>query len=168
MEDQYVVIGRFGAAHGVKGWIRVTCFTENKDTALNYQPWFKKTPSGWSKIHLTSYKQQAKHLVVQIEGCEDRNQAQLLTNIEIAAQKSSLPTLEGDQYYWADLEGLTVIGQDGQELGVIDHLLETGANDVMVVLDADKQRFLVPFIMNTVVKSVNLTTKKVLIDWELS
>jgi 16S rRNA processing protein RimM len=79
-----------------------------------------------------------------------------------------LPAAKPGEFYWLDLIGLQVINQQGVELGVVDHLMETGANDVLVVRDkkqANKEQ-LVPFVIDKFVKSVDLENKTILVDWD--
>lgn len=165
MADKRVVIGKFGAAFGVKGWLKVNSFTEPPEGIFDYQPWQMETSQGFKVIEIVDSKVQGKNLVVQVADCEDRTKAQTLTNKAISVLRDQLPSLDDEQYYWTDLEGLTVLLANGDELGVINQFLETGANDVMVVLDG-KTRHLVPFIMKTVVKEVDMENRKVIIDWD--
>ena len=72
--------------------------------------------------------------------------------------------LADDEYYWSDLVGLTVMSSEGQAYGVIERMLETGANDVMVV-QGDRER-LIPFAMDQVIKSIDLGEKKMVVDWD--
>jgi 16S rRNA processing protein RimM len=74
-----------------------------------------------------------------------------------------LPELDTGEYYWADLIGFTVANVDGVTFGTIDHLFETGSNDVMVV--KGEREHLVPFIKDQVVKSIDTTSKRMLVDW---
>jgi 16S rRNA processing protein RimM len=75
-----------------------------------------------------------------------------------------MPETDDDQYYWSDLEGLRVLHRDGTELGTVEYLLETGANDVMVV-KGELER-LIPFVMGKVVLGVDLDRGEIEVDWE--
>jgi len=79
--------------------------------------------------------------------------------------RSELPALAAGEYYWADLVGLRVETTDGQFLGQVDHLLETGANDVLVVQGEDRER-LIPFVMEQVIKQIDLNTGRIQVDWD--
>jgi 16S rRNA processing protein RimM len=88
-----------------------------------------------------------------------------LIGAELAIRKTQLEPAEEDEFYWADLVGLSVENLDGEVLGTVDHLLETGANDVLVV-KADKQdERLIPFVMEDIVKLVDLDNKLIRVDW---
>ena len=78
--------------------------------------------------------------------------------------RERLPETGGGQYYWSDLEGLSVVHRDGTELGKVDYLLETGANDVMVVKGEEER--LIPFVMDKVVLDVDLAKGEISVDWE--
>ena len=104
-----------------------------------------------------------KFIVVQFDGINDRDEAALLTHAEVQVQRSQLPESE-DGYYWADLIGLNAITKDGVELGVVESLMETGANDVLVV-KGDRDR-LIPWIENEVIVQVDLAGKTLTVDWD--
>ena len=88
---------------------------------------------------------------MKFSDCNDRDAAEALKGIEIGVYRDQLPESAADEYYWRDLVGLQVITQDNRVLGIVDHLLETGANDVLVV--KGEEELLVPFIQGQVVKS---------------
>ena len=83
---------------------------------------------------------------------------------EIAVPRGALPETGKDQYYWSDLEGLRVVHRDGTVLGRVAYLLETGANDVMVV-EGEQER-LIPFVTEKVVLGVDLDKGEIEVDWE--
>jgi len=105
-----------------------------------------------------------KGLVVRLDDVNDRNAAEALRGAEIYVARDQLPELDEGEYYWEDLAGLTVINQVNEELGLIDQMLDTGANDVMVVKGA-KGRQLIPYISGDVVKQVDLDAGVVKVDW---
>ena len=84
--------------------------------------------------------------------------------LEISISRDQLPETDEDEFYWADLIGLRVETIDGRLLGVVDHLMETGSNDVLVV--AGDTQCLVPFLWETVVKRISLSERLVVVDWD--
>lgn len=167
-KDRFVLIGKVGAAHGVHGWVKVTSYTDTPADIFNYQPWYLKNGEKWEEASFCDEKQQDKYLVARINNCNDRNIAQQQTNLEIAIKRSQLPETAEDEHYWSDLEGLRVITTEGTTLGTVDHLFETGANDVMVVIDKtenDKRRLL-PFVREQVVKNVDIDKQEIIVDWD--
>ena len=163
--DSMVVLGKLAGAFGVKGWVKVHSYTATVADIFNYQPLYFKVNQEWQTVKLVSYQQQSKGLVAQFEHIQDRDVAIKLTGTEIAVQRSQLPSLDSDEYYWSDLEGLSVVTTTGEVLGKLDHLLETGANDVMVVKHATGEHWL-PWIMDTVIKRVDLVSGLIEVDWD--
>ena len=96
--------------------------------------------------------------------CVDRDQAQALAGREIGITRDGLPAAQPGEYYWHDLQGLRVITLAGELLGTVDHLIETGANDVLVV-EGDRER-LVPFVMGQVIVDVDLDKGEIQVDWD--
>ncbi len=115
-------------------------------------------------------KVQGRNLLTLFKGFEDRNQAESVIGYEIWIDRAQLPDLPDGEYYWNQLQGLTVINQAGLLLGRIDHMIETGANDVLVVRpneqSVDDQERLIPYIEGEVVIDVDLDTKKIVVDWQ--
>ena len=165
-ENEYVVVGRLGAAHGIKGWLKVNSFTEPRQNLLDYSPWFLKQGSDWQERNVLSARPQGKALIVQLDNVHDRDEALKLRGADVAIRRSQLPELEHNEYYWTDLIGLEVITTDDVSLGRISHMMATGANDVMVVSGGGKEERLVPFIQEQVVKEVDLANARMKVDWD--
>ena len=163
-EDEMLVMGRIASPFGVKGWLRVNAFTAVADTLLDYSPWYLKLKGQWQAVEPLAGRHHGKGLVVQLKTCHDRDAAAALTGTDIGIYRSQLPPVATDEYYWSDLIGMQVITNDDQVLGVVDHLLETGANDVIVVKGAHE--YLVPYIRGQVVISVDLETRIIRVDWD--
>jgi 16S rRNA processing protein RimM len=163
--DDIIVIGCFGKAVGLKGMIRVKSFTEPKENILKYQPWLVKSNQKWRTMQYKTAAQQGKLLVVSMEGVNDRNESEALTNSNIAIYRHQLPELD-DEFYWADLEGLTVVNKQGDIFGIVSHLIATGSNDVMVV-KAENKAHMIPYLLNDVVLDIDLTDSIIVVDWDL-
>ena len=163
-QGQLLVMGRLASPYGVKGWLHVTSYTELPESLLGYLPWYLRRRNDWETIELVSGRVHGKGLVVQLKGCVDRDEAAVLTGTEIGIYRSQLPEAAADEFYWSDLVGMQVITQDARTLGRLDHLFETGANDVMVV--KGDQEYLVPYIEGQVVQSVDLEAGVITVDWD--
>lgn len=163
-QDHVLVMGRLAAPYGVKGWLRVTSYTELPGNLLDYSPWYLRRQDKWQATTIVSARAHGKGLVVQLKGCDDRDAAAMLTGTEIGVYRSQLPAAGADEFYWSDLVGMQVIAQDDRVLGKLDHLFETGANDVMVV--KGEQQYLVPYIEGQVVQSVDLEARIIRVDWD--
>lgn len=172
-ETEYLVVGKIGAPYGVRGWAKLYSYTEQVDNLLDYDPWYTHPQNskdaatgdgGWVIASVTEAKTHGKGLVAKFKGCDDRDAAARLTGQEIAIRRDQLPPATEGEYYWSDLKGLTVVTLDGVSLGVVDHLLETGANDVLVV-KGDRER-LIPYVLGPIVTTVDLVAGTMKVDWD--
>ena len=169
-----VVVGRIGAAHGVKGWVKIHSYTEPAGNLFDYQPLVMgRGGDRWEAIEIDQWRDQGKALVAHIRGCDDRDAAMLLAGRELACDAGRLPTLGEGDYYWSELEGMGVYARQGIDellLGRIDHLMATGANDVMVVRPTehsiDGRERLVPWLPERFVLEVDRSARRVLVDWD--
>ena len=162
--DPLLVMGRLGSPFGVKGWLHVTAYTELPENLLSYLPWYINSQQSWRKVEVISGRRHGKGLVVQLEDCPDRDAAALLTGTEVGVYRHQLPPAAADEYYWDDLVGMQVIAKHDRVLGRLDHLFETGANDVMVVKGT--REYLVPYIKGQVVQSVDQEAGVITVDWD--
>ena len=162
--DAPLVMGRIAAPFGVRGWVRVVTFTEAAENLLAYSPWYLQRNGRWQAVELLDGHVHGKGLVVQLAGCDNRDAATALSGTEIGVYRSQLPAPDNDEYYWSDLVGLQVFTMDNSLLGVVDHLIETGANDVLVV--RGERECLVPFIRDQVIQSVDLEAGVIRVDWD--
>jgi len=103
--------------------------------------------------------------VAELEDLDDRDAAMALMGSDILIRRQQLPEPADGEYYWTDLIGLRVVNQAAMELGVVDHLLETGANDVVVVSDGQQER-LIPFLMGQTILKVDTEKGCILVDWD--
>ena len=139
-------------------------YTEPREAVLDYDRWLLSGKNGWQEATVAEGQRHGKTVIVRITGYDDRDHAVGLIGTEIGVPRDELPETDSDHYYWSDLEGLSVVHRDGTELGKVDHLLETGANDVMVVKGETER--LVPFVMDKVVLGVDLAKGEIRVDWE--
>jgi len=170
--DDHVVLGKLTSPYGVKGWLRVYSYTSPMEGILDYPVWLVRQGDTPKRYRLVQGRRQGKGLVALLEGCESREAAEALAGAEIVLPKAELPDLGGDDFYWHELEGLRVVTRDGSVLGRLDHLFETGANDVMVVkgsLEADAidaRERLLPFLPEEVILEVDLEGGVMTVDWD--
>src|SRR5690348_13279163 len=128
-----IILGRIGDTYGIKGWSHFISYTTPPENIFTYKNCkIEKPPNHFEPITLNSFKAHGNHFVVKLANIKDCDQALLLKGKSIAVERADLPALEKDDYYWSDLIGLTVTNTKGENLGVIDHLFETGSNDVIV------------------------------------
>jgi 16S rRNA processing protein RimM len=172
-KPQLVTVGRIGAVHGVRGWVKIQSFTAPPEQIFAYQPWWLKLPEGEQRVELADSEVHGNKLVAQLAGIDDREEARRFTQAEILVDMSSFPPLEAGEYYWHQLEGLRVISEYAGrrvDLGRVVRLLETGANDVLVVRgdrdSIDKGERLIPYLPEQTVRHVDLTTGEMVVDWD--
>lgn len=161
-QRKIVVLGQIAGAHGISGWVKVHALTEPREAIFEYQPWL--LGETLQEVRVRQGKKHGNRLIALLEGTEDREQAERLANRQIAVYRDQFPDLPSGEYYWTDLLGLSVRLEDGRELGTIDNMLATGANDVMVVR-GERER-LIPFVPGQYVKQVDLDEGAVVVDWD--
>ena len=161
--DRRVVLGRIIGPHGTRGWLRVHSSTVPAGNILRYAPWQVARGQDWSEVGVVEGHTQGHGVVVRLEGCHNREDAIGYRGCEIAVERSRLPDAGDDEFYWADLVGLQVVTTHGVVLGEVARLMETGANDVMVIRGNVER--LVPFLPDTVVISVDIETGHIVVDW---
>jgi len=165
VQDEFVILGRVSGVLGLAGWVKVHAETREREGILGYNPWYLRGTTGWQPYRLIEGRVQGSGVVVaQLEGVGDRNAAQALIGAEIAIRREQLPKLKRGEYYWSDLEGLKVVNTEGIGLGNVSHLFETGANDVLVVRDGERER-LIPFTKDAV-RNVDLAAQVIRVDWD--
>ncbi|NND45149.1 MAG: ribosome maturation factor RimM [Xanthomonadales bacterium] len=161
--DQALVpLGYVSGVHGVQGWVKIHSWTDPLEAILEYRPW--RVGENQEPVEVIEGRRQGKTLVARLPGVTDRDQAQAWVGREIAVLRQQLPEPAGEHWYWADLVGLEVINTDGDRLGRIERMMETGANDVMVV--SGETEILVPFVPGVYVVSVDIEAGTVVVDWQ--
>lgn len=158
-----VIVGRLASVYGVRGWMRVDSFTEPRQQIFDYAEWWLQYQGVWQTVIINEHKQLGQRFIVRLADCVSPEQARCYTNCLIAVSRESLPVLAAEEFYWADLEGLRVVNQQGIILGHVDHILATGSNDVFV-LKGERQRLL-PYT-DEVVKTIDLVERLMVVDWD--
>ena len=167
-----VVMGRIVGPFGVLGWMKVFPYTEFVDGLLDYPVWWVgKGDEKWYEMKVAECHIHAKMLTALLEQCADRTAAMMLKDMQVAIPRNQLPVLSDsgeDGYYWTDIIDLKVINLQGEELGNVTGLLESGSNDILKVqsLQECKNERLIPFVDHVIVK-VNLEAHQIIVDWEL-
>jgi 16S rRNA processing protein RimM len=159
-----IVLGRIGPPWGVRGWVRLTSFTEPRDGLLAYSDCYLCLAGEWVAGRIEASRPQGKSLVGKLAGVEDRDAAIAWRGADIGLPRDRLPAATDGHYYWADLEGLRVRHRDGRELGKVAYLLATGQHDVLVV--QGEREVLIPFVMDRFILGVDLANGLIDVDWE--
>jgi len=162
-----VIVGKISSAYGIKGWVNVQSFTDPITNILIYKPWYlspRKGKTEWEPVAIVTGRVQGDHIVAQLKGCVDRNTAELYRGLDIAVHRNQLPPPDDDEHYWVDLVGLRVETLKGEQLGIVDGFMETGANDVMVV-KGDRER-LIPFVKEQFIHKIDIESGTITVDWD--
>lgn len=162
-------MGRIAVPYGIQGWLKVQPYTEVFDGLSDYPNWWLGREDGlekntWQKYRVETVKIHAKSLLVKLQGIDDRDAALAVKGRHIAVPREQLPKAKKGEYYWSDLIGLKVANQDQVDFGEVVEVIATGANDVLVVKQAEKER-LIPFIPQVVLK-VDIEGKTMQVDWD--
>jgi 16S rRNA processing protein RimM len=161
-EDDLICVGHVLGAQGLKGWIRIYSNTSPRENIVSYSPWLIEQ-GGELKPLAVKGRLQGKNVLAKLEGIDDRTEAEALTGCQLFIRRRQLPGLEAGEFYWSELIGLTVETLQAEPLGVVSGMLETGADDVMV-LQGERER-LIPFVMDDIVREVDLARRRLVVDW---
>lgn len=163
MAPERVCVGKIGAAHGVRGEVRLFAYTEDPLAIRSYGE--LEDESGARRFEIASARQGSGHLVVRFKGIGDRNAAEKLTHIELYVPRSRLPKQKAKGvFYHADLIGLRVETRDGEELGTVIAVQNFGAGDLLDVQPVKGgTSVLVPFI-DEYVPAVDVEAGRIVAD----
>jgi 16S rRNA processing protein RimM len=167
--EDLIVLGKITSVHGVRGEVKIYSFTDPIDNLLDYRLWTLRREGEVKQVELVSGRLQGKVLVAKLKGLDDREVARTYAGFDICVPRALLPDLDDGEFYWHQLEGLKVIDLQGQLLGRLDHLLETGSNDVMVVKPCpgslDDRERLLPYTEQCV-QQIDLAAGEMRVDWD--
>ncbi|WP_404842448.1 MULTISPECIES: ribosome maturation factor RimM [unclassified Colwellia] len=166
-----VTLGKVGAVYGIKGWLKIHSFTDDQEAILDYFPWSLKLGDKIQSVDITDWRKHNNGLVVKVAGIDDRDVAQKLVGSEIFVSEEALSDLPEGEFYWRDLIGMAVVTDKGYDLGRVSDIMETGANDVLVVKANLKDGFgkkerLIPYLMDQVILSISAEDKQICVDWD--
>ncbi len=168
--DDRLTVGRLRAAHGLRGFLWVHSLTTPPQNVFAYGPWSLRHGEMDKSVEVEQWRPQGKGWLVKLRGVDDRNAADLLVGCEVLVPRSALPQLPEDEYYWSELIDMRVVTVAGSDLGCVHAMMETGANDVLVVrgdaLSIDQRERLLPWLPGTVVHQVDRQARRIIVDWD--
>ena len=164
--DAMVVVGRIEGPYGVRGWLRVRSYTDPPENLTGYGPWHldRNGDGSWREVRVEQVRAHGEGFRCSIDGVADRDAAAGWRGALVAVKESVLPAPEADEYYWRDLIGMSVRTVAGADLGRVETLMATGANDALVVRDGERER-LIPFIAQ-VARDVDIDRGVILVEWD--
>jgi len=160
--EAHWVIGRIVGVWGVKGWVRVYSYTRPASAIFDYQPW---QINDLGEVEVREQRVVGRRLVALLGDIDTVEQAQSLLERDIRVARASLPRPRPGEFYWNDLVGLSVFNRQGECLGRVAGLLETGAHDVLDIRPERGDAVLIPFVRDHFVRSVDLDAGRIEVDW---
>jgi 16S rRNA processing protein RimM len=185
--DDAVEVGRVVGAWGLKGWIKVQPFASDPQALFSSRRWFIKppeegavkrpvaanaaAPAGFpALLKVTEAKDHGDVVVALVQEVADRDRAEALRGARVFVARSSFPTPDPDEFYWVDLIGLDVVNREGERLGTVAGLIDTGPHSVLRVAPAPDasgtDERLIPFV-GAYVDDVSLAERRITVDWGL-
>ena len=156
-----ICVARIGAAHGVRGAVKLWTFTEDPLAVKRYGPLLTK--DGARQFEVTHAREAKGHLVATLKGIATREEAERLNGVELYIAREKLPATDNDEYYHADLIGLAAISAAGEPLGRVVAIHNFGAGDIIEIAPPHGPTLLLP-VTNAVVPSVDLAGGRVVIE----
>lgn len=157
-----ICVGRITGVQGLKGWVKIFSNTDPRDNIVKYSPWMLESPRGIKTFEVGG-RLQGRRVLAKLVGIDSREQATAVIGNKIYIWPEQLPALAAGEYYWSDLIGMQVESLQAEALGRVDGMIETGANDVMII-QGDRNR-LIPFVPDDIVRKVDLTARRMIVDW---
>jgi 16S rRNA processing protein RimM len=169
-----VIVGKISAVYGIKGWLKIHSYTDPITNLMDFEELQLKQSGQRLPIRFDHWRKHGKGLVAHIKGCDDRDEARRYVGQSLEVLQDAMPALEEGEYYWSQLLGLQVFSNyetgPGVLLGRVHHLLETGANDVLVVRacegSLDKRERLIPYLPDDVIQNINIVDGMIIVNWD--
>jgi len=169
-----ISIATIAGVYGIKGWVKVRINLEDPASLTSLSSKQLTDPRGTyvQSVDVTAVRSQGKGFIAKLAGVDDRNAAELLRGHSIEIPESSLPGLNDGEFYWRDLIGCRVelsVDDENLSLGCVDHLIETGANDVLVIRPTedsiDDRERLIPWLEGDVIAAVDIESRRISVRW---
>jgi 16S rRNA processing protein RimM len=159
-DRDWVCVAVVATAHGLRGMLKLRCFTERPEDVAAYGPVFDHNGR---RFELEVIGPAPGGVLARAEGIEDRNAAEALRGAELFVPRSALPELAPDEFYYSDLEGMEALRADGSRFGVVHGVANFGAGDLLEVMADDGQRISLPFTRE-IVPSIDLERRRLVVQ----
>ncbi|GAB6067738.1 ribosome maturation factor RimM [Methylothermus subterraneus] len=160
-----VPVGEISGVFGLQGWVKVRSYTEPRENILRYSPWELEHRGQRWEVTVTAGRRHGPAVVAALAGIVTPEQAHALRGAKISIARSQLPPLPPGEFYWVDLIGLEVFDLNGRSLGRVVELMETGANDVLIVRGSERE-ILIPWLRDRVIRELDLDAGVMRVDWD--
>jgi 16S rRNA processing protein RimM len=166
-------MGRVIAPYGVKGWVKIHAYTEDRATLLDYLAWWIRPRAGnaavsgaWREYAVEASREHGAALIAQLAGVGNREDAAALKGADIGVPRATLPPVAENEIYYTDLVGLAVVNRQGVRLGVVDKVQDFGAHPVLCIVDAaGGGERMIPFV-GAYVDRVDVAAGTIDVDWQ--
>jgi len=157
-----VIVGSIGGAFGVQGEVRLKSFCADPQAIADYAPLYTEDGNAFAQLVLTG--QLKNGFTARIDGVVSKEDADLLRNVDLYADRTVMPSLPDDEYYYADLIGITVVDTGGATLGTVKNVMDHGAGDLLeIIVSGQSETTLLPFT-KAAVPTVDLTAQRIVAD----
>ncbi len=159
------MLGALRGAYGLKGWVRIQPFQSGEALIKSHNWIHVKHDESSSCLEVEQVKAHGSAIVAKLRGIDSPEAADALKGA-VGLYRKDFPPAAEDEFYWVDLIGCKVVNQQGQDIGAVKSIIETGANDVLEVVTANNKSVLIPFVANYL-EEVDLDNKTIRVDWSL-
>lgn len=157
-----VIVGTIGGAFGVQGEVRLKSFCADPQAIVDYAPLYTEDGMVFAQLVLTG--QLKNGFTARVDGVISKEDADLMRNVDLYADRAVMPSLPDDEYYYTDLIGLTVVDTGGTVLGTVKNVMDHGAGDLLeIIMPGQSDTILLPFTQ-AAVPTVDLTAKRIVVD----
>ncbi|HEX4856745.1 MAG TPA: ribosome maturation factor RimM [Limnobacter sp.] len=181
--DDLVELGRIGEPYGLKGWLNVSPSSDDPQVLLKSKQWWisrireeegaavrkpgKPAPEDlvFEPFRVLQAKPHSNRIVAHLEGIEQPELAARFKGRRVYVSRARFPATEQDEYYWVDLQGCTVVNQQGYTLGVVTEVVDHGAHPILVVKGSAEEDMLIPFVAAYVL-NVDVKGRLIQADWQ--
>ena len=156
-----ICVAQIGAAHGIRGEVRLRAFTQDPMAITVYGP--LESEDGTRRFEIEALRPAKDHFVARLKGVPDRNAAEKLVNLKLYVSRDKLPAIEEeDTFYHADLVGLAAVTPDGAPLGTVTAIHNFGAGDLVEIKPPQGEAMLVPFT-ETAVPEIDMQARRMVV-----
>jgi len=163
LDTEKILIAKIQAHQGLNGWLKIYSYSESKKKFSNYKHFFVIQNKTYMRLDVEDI-QVTKSIKIKFKNFSLREHSNEYIGKNLYIDREQLVELDENQYYWNDLIGLDVYLDEGEQIGVVNDIIETGSNDVLVIKGSKGKEILIPYVFGNSVKQVILDEKKIIID----
>jgi len=163
LDTEKILIAKIQAHQGLNGWLKIYSYSESKKKFSNYKHFFVIKNETYVRLDVEDI-QVTKSIKIKFKNFSLREDSDEYIGKNLYIDREQLVELDDNQYYWNDLIGLDVYLEEGEQIGVVKDIIETGSNDVLVIKGSKGEEILIPYVFGESIKKVILNEKKIIID----